>query len=62
MWSGLIHDKEFISKVLDHVESNESKYGTVARMKGMLTVAKEVRTLLCIYHGRQRLMPLSLGA
>ena len=42
MWSGPIHDKEFISNVLSHVEESEDKYGTAARMKGMLTVAKEV--------------------
>ncbi|OSC99071.1 N2,N2-dimethylguanosine tRNA methyltransferase [Trametes coccinea BRFM310] len=41
MWSGPIHDKEFVSSVLSHVEANEDKYGTSARMKGMLTVAKE---------------------
>ena len=46
MWSGPIHDKEFISNVLSHVEESEDKYGTAARMKGMLTVAKEVRTAL----------------
>lgn len=43
MWSGPIHNQEFISSVLSHVEENEDKYGTSARMKGMLTVAKEVR-------------------
>lgn len=43
MWSGPIHNKEFITSVLSHVEENEDKYGTSARMKGMLTVAKEVR-------------------
>lgn len=42
MWNGPIQDPEFVGKVLQHVESNEDKYGTVARMKGMLTVAKEV--------------------
>ena len=42
MWSGPLHDPEFVSDVLDHVEANEDKYGTAARMKGMLTVAKEV--------------------
>ncbi|KAI0670302.1 N2,N2-dimethylguanosine tRNA methyltransferase [Trametes maxima] len=41
MWSGPIHDKEFVSSVLSHVEADEDKYGTSARMKGMLTVAKE---------------------
>lgn len=42
MWSGPLHDKEFVSKALAHVESNSDKYGTVGRMKGMLTVASEV--------------------
>ncbi|KIP09582.1 hypothetical protein PHLGIDRAFT_126174 [Phlebiopsis gigantea 11061_1 CR5-6] len=41
MWSGPLHDKNFIGKVLDHVEANSDKYGTSPRMKGMLTVAKE---------------------
>ncbi len=43
MWSGPIHDKEFVSQVLKHVEEHENKYGTSPRMKGMLTVANEVR-------------------
>lgn len=42
MWSGALHDHEFVSSVLSHVETHEHKYGTSARMKGMLTVAKEV--------------------
>lgn len=42
MWNGPIHDTEFASKVLDHVEASADKYGTAVRMKGMLTVAKEV--------------------
>ena len=46
MWNGPIHDKEFVSRVLDHVENNEDKYGTAPRMKGMLTVAKEVRIII----------------
>ncbi|KAH9952240.1 N2,N2-dimethylguanosine tRNA methyltransferase [Amylocystis lapponica] len=41
MWSGPLHDPSFITKVLEHVEASEDKYGTSARMKGMLTVAKE---------------------
>ncbi|KAI0079917.1 N2,N2-dimethylguanosine tRNA methyltransferase [Panus rudis PR-1116 ss-1] len=41
MWSGPIHDPEFVSRVLGHVETNESKYGTAPRMKGMLTLAKD---------------------
>ena len=45
MWSGALHNPEFVSSVLTHVEANEDKYGTAARMKGMLTVAKEVSLL-----------------
>ncbi|KAI0093858.1 tRNA methyltransferase [Irpex rosettiformis] len=41
MWNGPIHNKDFVSQVLEHIEANESKYGTSPRMKGMLTVAKE---------------------
>ena len=44
MWSGPIHDTEFVEKVLEHVEGNAEQYGTSVRMKGMLTVAKEVST------------------
>ena len=42
MWSGPIHDSEFVGKVLEHVNTNDDHYGTSLRMKGMLTVAKEV--------------------
>ncbi|KAH7914686.1 tRNA methyltransferase [Hygrophoropsis aurantiaca] len=41
MWSGPIHDSDFVGKVLEHLEANQDKYGTSVRMKGMLTVAKE---------------------
>lgn len=41
MWSGPLHDPSFIGRMLDHLESNQSNYGTAVRMKGMLTVAKE---------------------
>ena len=43
MWSGHLHDTDFVEKVLGHLEVNTDKYGTATRMKGMLTVAKEVR-------------------
>lgn len=42
MWSGPLHNTEFVSRVLEHVDGNLDKYGTSTRMKGMLTVAKEV--------------------
>ncbi|PPQ98817.1 hypothetical protein CVT24_003371 [Panaeolus cyanescens] len=41
MWSGSLHDPDFVGKVLQHVKDNESSYGTAGRMKGMLTLAKE---------------------
>ncbi|KAJ4487917.1 N2 N2-dimethylguanosine tRNA methyltransferase [Lentinula aciculospora] len=41
MWSGPIHDTDFVSQVLQHTEANKNLYGTATRMQGMLTVAKE---------------------
>ncbi|KAG6866945.1 hypothetical protein C0991_003861 [Blastosporella zonata] len=41
MWSGPLHDSGFVTKVLEHLEANQDKYGTAVRMKGMLTVAQE---------------------
>lgn len=41
MWSGSIHDPDFTSAVLEHLEANHDNYGTSTRMKGMLTIAKE---------------------
>jgi tRNA (guanine26-N2/guanine27-N2)-dimethyltransferase len=46
MWNGQIHDPQFVGQILEHLEGNEDKYGTSTRMKGMLTVAKEVTALL----------------
>ena len=42
MWSAPIHDVNFVEKILEHLEGNQDNYGTAIRMKGMLTVAKEV--------------------
>lgn len=42
MWNGPLHDQAFVEKLLLHVDNNSDRYGTYARMKGMLTVAKEV--------------------
>ncbi|KAF4615436.1 hypothetical protein D9613_003092 [Agrocybe pediades] len=41
MWSGPLHNNDFVGKVLTHVGENEKNYNTSGRMKGMLTVAKE---------------------
>ena len=43
MWSGALHNPEFVAKVVEHVDRNTKNYGTSSRMKGMLTVAQEVR-------------------
>ncbi|KAG0168925.1 RNA methyltransferase tRNA(m5U54)methyltransferase [Apophysomyces sp. BC1034] len=40
-WGSALHDKNFVGKMLAHVEQNESNYGTHQRMKGMLTVISE---------------------
>jgi tRNA G26 N,N-dimethylase Trm1 len=50
MWSGPLHDSEFVAKVLAHLEDNEDQYGTSTRMKGMLTVAQEVRLIVSHCH------------
>jgi len=42
MWSGPLHDKDFVKAVLQHIDECADKYGTSTRMKGMLTVACEV--------------------
>lgn len=41
MWSGPLHETEFVSRVLKHVEEDESRYGTSPRMRGMLTLARD---------------------
>ncbi|KIY72133.1 N2,N2-dimethylguanosine tRNA methyltransferase [Cylindrobasidium torrendii FP15055 ss-10] len=53
MWSGPIHSPAFISKVLSHVSAHPGKYGTEARMTGMLTVAKEELPLPFYFTPRQ---------
>mmetsp|Transcript_5009 Transcript_5009/g.12086 ORF Transcript_5009/g.12086 Transcript_5009/m.12086 type:complete len:327 (+) Transcript_5009:668-1648(+) len=41
IWAGPLHDKEFVSRVISHVESHRKKYGTEKRMVGQLRVCKE---------------------
>ena len=48
MWNGPIHDSQFVGRILEHLAGNEDKYGTATRMKGMLTVAKEVGFLVTL--------------
>ncbi|KAI8812146.1 N2,N2-dimethylguanosine tRNA methyltransferase [Cladochytrium replicatum] len=40
-WTSSIHDQIFIRKLLDHVKSSSSKYGTHTRLMGMITVMSE---------------------
>jgi tRNA G26 N,N-dimethylase Trm1 len=42
LWLGALHDKQFIETLLEDIEGERQNYGTFARMKGMLTMAKEV--------------------
>ncbi|KAI8138257.1 N2,N2-dimethylguanosine tRNA methyltransferase [Fennellomyces sp. T-0311] len=53
-WGASLHDKEFVSKMLQHVKENESNYGTHQRMKGMMTVISE-ETDAPLYWTLQRL-------
>lgn len=48
MWSGILHDPEFVGKMIDHVESGDAEYKTKARILGMCTIAQAVRGLFCI--------------
>jgi len=41
MWSGPLHDRDFVEEVLKLVKENPSAFGTSPRMQGMLTVASE---------------------
>jgi tRNA (guanine26-N2/guanine27-N2)-dimethyltransferase len=50
MWLGPIQDASFAQRVLKGIEGDKEKYGTWARMKGMLTVASQV----CPHHSLHR--------
>ncbi|KAF8344252.1 N2 N2-dimethylguanosine tRNA methyltransferase, partial [Cantharellus anzutake] len=41
MWSGPLHDNDFVEEVLRLVKENPNAFGTSSRMQGMLTVASE---------------------
>ncbi|ORZ10876.1 N2,N2-dimethylguanosine tRNA methyltransferase [Absidia repens] len=40
-WIAPLHDKTFVSNMLQHVKNNEKDYGTNVRMKGMVSVIQE---------------------
>lgn len=44
MWSDSLHDKDFTARLLRHIETDGAKYGTASRMKGMVTLAAEVKS------------------
>ena len=41
IWSDPIHDRDFLQNMLDHLTSDGGYLGTLKRMTGLLTVAKE---------------------
>lgn len=43
MWSAPLHNQAFIKEMLEHVEDNKKDFATHDRIKGMLTVALNVR-------------------
>lgn len=46
MWTGPIHNQEFVEQMLAHVEEHATDFKTADRIKGMVTVAKHVRQML----------------
>ena len=42
MWLGPLHDSEFVDELITTIEAEKENYGTFPRMKGMLTMAREV--------------------
>lgn len=58
MWGAPIHNREFVKEMLDHVEENSKDFKTSERIKGMLTVAYNVRSDLhhSAVHESSRLM------
>lgn len=51
MWGAPIHNKEFVKEMLDHVEENSKDFKTSDRIKGMLTVAYNVRIFSRVRNG-----------
>ena len=45
MWSGALHDNDFVSSALNHVEANEDKYGNAGRNLGQCGIKGTVETL-----------------
>lgn len=43
MWLGPLHDRPFVDKMLETVNAPDAPYHTLARLKGMLNVARHVR-------------------
>lgn len=42
LWSGPLHDREFVGKMLGHAKSDAAEYKTKARIVGMLSIAQAV--------------------
>ena len=42
MWLGPLHDGEFLDSLITTIEEEKLNYGTFPRMKGMLTMARDV--------------------
>jgi len=55
MWIGPLHDTDFVDKMLQHADSAEAKYETLQRIKGMITLARNVGSCI-IGTGRRRLI------
>lgn len=42
MWLGPLHDRAFLDSLITTIEEDKVNYGTFPRMKGMLTMARDV--------------------
>ena len=44
MWLGPIQDSEFCDEILETLDSGKHTFGTEARIRGMVSTARDVRT------------------
>lgn len=60
IWSAPIHDKEFVSRLLDVVSAKgaEEKFGTCKRLEGMLSVIEEELDDVPLYYKLDRMSAL----
>ncbi len=43
IWTGSLHDRSFIEKILDELPNCSKYFGTIPRIEGLLSLCKEVQ-------------------